>query len=179
MSLTKQIRLNCDLSKTLEADYSDSNSCLFHQVYEQVDAYDKYGQMPDTYCAENTSINQVWWDLEDFDIDEMEKQLNMDIKTISTIRQDPGNFIHMHKDVFKKIKNDYDVTGKQIVRSNIHLNDWQPGQSIQYEKDNKWYNYVNWEVGDGILMDDECLHIGINAGLQPKYTMQISGFYNG
>ena len=103
----------------------------------------------------------------------------MDIKTISTIRQDPGNFIPMHKDVFKKIKNDYDVTGKQIVRSNIHLNDWQPGQSIQYEKDNKWYNYVNWEVGDGILMDDECLHIGINAGLQPKYTMQISGFYNG
>ena len=68
---------------------------------------------------------------------------------------------------------------QKIVRANIHVTEWNPGHCIQYEKNNTWYNYQDWEVGSGLMFDDSCLHIGINAGMKPKITMQISGFYRG
>ena len=176
----KLIKLDFDLSRALEVDYSATNSCLFHQKYEQTETYKKYGDIPESYCDENTSIHQVWWDVEDFEgIEEIGKQLNIDVKGLSTIKQDPGNFIPIHKDIFKKIKDKYDTTGKKIVRANIHINEWSPGQIIQYENKDGWKNFSNWEVGQGLLFDDTCLHVGMNGSLKPKYTMQISGFYNG
>ena len=175
----KLVKLDYDLSKTLEADYSASNSCIFHQKYEQADAYNEYGNLPKSYCEQNTTIHQVFWDLEEFDVKEIGKQLHMDIKGLSTIKQDPGNVIPMHKDIFKRIKDANDVTNEKIIRANIHITEWNPGHCIQYEKNNTWYNYQDWEVGSGLLFDDSCLHIGINAGMKPKITMQISGFYRG
>ena len=176
----KIIQLDFDLSKVLEADYSASNSCLFHQKYEQTDTYDKYGHVPESYCDENTTIHQVWWDVEDFEgIEEIGRQLNIEVKGLSSIKQDPGNVIPIHKDIFKKIKDKFDTEGKNIVRANIHLTEWSPGQIIQYEKEDQWNNYTHWKIGEGLLFDDNCLHVGMNGSLKSKYTMQISGFYNG
>ena len=112
-------------------------------------------------------------------INDIKEQLKMEVISISTIKQDPGNIIPMHKDIFKKIKDEYDITGKKIVRANIHLDEWNPGQVIQYQKNGEWKSHTHWKVNDGLMFDDSCLHIGMNGGLKPKYTMQISGFYNG
>ena len=179
MSYPRYLKVNFNYNFLLEADYSKSNSCLFHQKYEQKDAYSKHGELPDSYNEYNTSIHQVWWNKTDFDINDIEEQLKMEVISISTIKQDPGNIIPMHKDIFKKIKDQYDVTGKKIVRANIHLDEWNPGQVIQYQKNGEWKSHTHWKVNDGLMFDDSCLHIGMNGGLKPKYTMQISGFYNG
>ena len=91
----------------------------------------------------------------------------------------PANMARMYElkktidamDTIKQLKN--------IVRANIHLTEWSPGQIIQYEKEDQWNNYTHWKIGEGLLFDDTCLHVGMNGSLKSKYTMQISGFYNG
>ena len=173
----KQISLNYDFDKFLNSDYSThEGSCIAHQVHEQNDVHEKYGPFPDTYVYENTIINQLWWNKEDFDFKLIENTLKMDILTISTIRQPPGQMIPIHRDIFYQIKKNYDVTGKTIVRANIHLNDWEPGHIIQYEQNGNWSNWTHWKTGDGLMFNEDSLHIGINAGCKHKFTIQISGF---
>ena len=35
---------------------------------------------------------------------------------------------------------------------------------------------ARWKQGEGLLWDSEVLHLGANAGMQDKLTLQISGF---
>jgi hypothetical protein len=37
---------------------------------------------------------------------------------------------------------------------------------------------VNWVQGNGWLWDSDVLHLGANAGMQNKFTLQVSGFLN-
>ena len=175
----KQISLDYDFDKLLNADYTThEGSCIKHQVHEQTDAYEKYGNFPDTYVYENTIINQLWWNEQDLDFKLIEDALKMNILTVSTVRQPPGQVIPIHRDIFYQIKKKYDVTGKTIVRANIHLNDWEPGHIIQYEQKGEWSNWTHWKTGDGLMFNEDSLHIGINAGVKHKFTIQISGFLN-
>ena len=35
---------------------------------------------------------------------------------------------------------------------------------------------AHWKQGNGWLWDDSILHLGANAGMNDKFTLQISGF---
>ena len=65
------------------------------------------------------------------------------------------------------------------VRANIYLEDWQPGHIIHYQDANKdWQSSTHWSSGEGFIWDSDHLHLSANAGLKPKYTLQVSGFLN-
>ena len=65
-------------------------------------------------------------------------------------------------------------------RANMYLQDWKVGHLIQYqEHDKQWHNSTHWSAGDGYIWDHNHLHLSVNAGMSPKYTLQISGFLNG
>ena len=34
----------------------------------------------------------------------------------------------------------------------------------------------HWQQGEGVMSDDQVLHLSCNAGLTDKFTMQVSGF---
>ena len=78
-----------------------------------------------------------------------------------------------------EIKKKYDVESKKIVRANIHLNDWDPGHMIQYERKNDWHDWTKWKTNQGLMFDETSLHIGMNGGTTHKYTLQLSGFLEG
>ena len=166
----------------LNADYSKhSGSCIRHQVDECSDIHKKYsdtGKMPDTYKLENTTIHQLWWTDNDVKFEDLENQLNMEIKTVSTVCQPPGNIIPVHRYIFYAIKTKEDTTNKHIVRANIYLEDWKPGQFFQYEKDNNWIDSTKWKAGEGLMFDETHIHVSANAGLSNKYTLQLSGYLN-
>ncbi len=175
--MIKHIHINYDFKKILDADYSShSGTCLFHQVHEAKDIHDQYGGFPNTYIKDNTTIHQLWWDNGPVDYTELGKLLEMDIITISSIMQEPGNIIPVHRDMFFKINNEYPDDKRTKVRANMFMENWKFGHVINYLDDDTWRNENDWKAGDGIMWDGTVQHLGANVGLENKYTLQVSGF---
>lgn len=173
--ILKEVSLTCDFDIFLNADYSvHEGSCITHQVHELSDIHEQYGGFPDTYRFENTIIKQLWWNSDQIDFDGIGKQLNMEVVTVSSILQPPGCVIPLHRDMFYQISSRYPTRTDIKVRANIYLEDWKLGHFIQYNDTVS----THWQQGAGFLWDSEILHLGANAGMQNKYTLQISGFLN-
>lgn len=171
--MIKPCLLDIDFSALLSADYSShTGSCIKHQVTELSDIHKQYGGFPESYNFNNTIIHQLWWDHTQLDFDKIGTQLGMEVITVSTICQPPGNIIPLHRDTFYQINKRYPERTEPKVRANIYLEDWKLGHFIQYD------NTVDthWRQGQGFLWDGSVQHLGANAGMQNKYTMQISGF---
>ena len=169
----KNIHLDIDYSRILAADYeAHEGSCIKHQVYELTDIHEKFGGFPDSYVMANTRINQLWWDRDQVDFDEIGRQLGMDVITVSSIRQHPGCTIPWHRDTFYQINQRYPERAELKVRANVFLEDWKIGHFIQYDDT----VVTHWKQGHGLLWDSSVLHLGANAGMQDKFTLQISGF---
>lgn len=161
-----------DFTEYLNADYTNPSSCIQHQTTEQKDIHDQYGGFPETYNFDNTIINQIWWDKNDFA--KLGEALKIDIQSASTIMQPPGCVIPIHKDEFFVIKKENPERCKKemLVRANIFLEDWKMGHFLQYDDE----VCTHWKAGQGITWNNEHLHLSVNAGLENKYTMQLSGF---
>ena len=178
--MIEQIKLDFNYKKLLDADYSQHyGSCISYQVREQEDIHETVGGFPKSYHEDNTRIQQLWFDDGDIDYAELGKKLGMEVITVSTILQPPGNVVTLHRDTFFKIKNQYPEDTRTKVRANIYMEDWKPGHFINYEdKDKEWQTSTHWKQGDGFIWDSNHLHLSANAGLVPKFTMQVSGFLN-
>lgn len=176
--MLKKIKLNYDFSIFLEADYKQhSGSCIAHQQHELVDIHQEYGGFPATYSMYNTIIHQLWWNNTQVNFEEIGQQLGIEVVTISTICQPPGNIIPLHRDTFYQINKLYPDRKELKVRANIYLTDYKMGHFIQY-KDNNWTTDDNWQQGEGFMWDSSIIHLSANAGFENKYTLQISGFLN-
>ena len=182
--MLQEIKINYNLQYFLppNQDYSiHKGTCLSHQVHELTDIHKEYG-LGETYTSENTVIQQLWYDNTMVDFNDLGKQLNMDIITVSSILQPPGNIIALHRDIFFQIKKRYPEDKRLKVRANIYLEDWKVGHMIQYQDindSNTWKTSDNWKAGDGFLWSSDILHLSANAGMKDKYTLQLSGFYLG
>ena len=171
------IHLNFDFSLLLNADYSThTGSCIKHQVYELTDIHEQYGGFPKSYNIHNTKIHQLWWDNTQIDYNELGRQLDMEVITVSTIKQPPGCVVPFHRDTFFQIGQRYPDRTETKVRANIYLEDYKMGQFLQYQLNNQFETSTNWHAGDGFMWGSDILHVSSNAGFQDKYTMQISGF---
>ena len=159
-------------------DYSvHKGTCLTHQVKELTDIHQEYG-LGETYTADNTVIQQLWYTEDQVDYKELGQKLGMEVVTISAILQPPGNVIALRRDTFFQINKKYPDDKRTKVRANIYLQDWKVGHMLQYksEEDQAWKTSDNWLAGDGFIWDSKPLHLSANAGMQDKFTLQISGF---
>ena len=170
--MIQEIHLDIDCNHFLNADYSQHyGSCISYQVREQKDLH--VGGFPKSYTEDNTRIQQLWWD--HFPLSG--KDLGMEIITVSTILQPPGNTVTCHRDTFFQINKRYPNDPRKKVRANIYLEDWKPGHLIHYQDENKeWQSSTYWRAGDGFIWDSDHLHLSGNCGLEDKYTLQVSGF---
>ena len=179
--MLKHIKLDYDLTKFLEpkVDYSiHKGTCLSHQVHELTDIHKEYG-LGETYHEDNTTIRQLWYTEAQIDFKELGRQLGMEVITISSILQPPGNVIALHRDTFFQIKKRFPDDKRTKVRANLYLEDWKVGHLIQYQdiNDNKrWKTSDNWKAGEGFLWTSDVLHLSANAGMKDKFTLQVSGF---
>jgi hypothetical protein len=177
--MIKNIHINYDFTGLLSADYSvHSGSCINHQVHELTDIHKQFGGFPKSYCLENTMIHQLWWDNTQIDYQDLGTQLGIEIITVSSILQPPGCVVPYHRDTFFQISQRYPDRAEPKVRANIYLEDYKLGQFIQYVENDIVHTSTNWAAGDGFLWDSNILHLSANAGMQNKYTLQISGFLN-
>jgi hypothetical protein len=176
--MIEHIKLDYNLAVFLNADYSQHyGSCISYQKVEQEDIHDTVGGFPKSYHEDNTRIQQLWFTEDDVDYEKLGSLLGMEVKTVSSILQPPGNVVTLHRDTFFKFKNLYPNDTRLKVRANVYLEDWSPGHLIHYQdKNHEWQSSTHWKAGDGFIWDSDHLHLSANAGLENKYTLQISGF---
>jgi hypothetical protein len=175
--MLKKIHIDYDFTQFLQADYSQNcSSCIKHQVYELTDIHEQYGGFPQSYVFENTKIHQLWWDESQCDYKQLGNQLGIEVVTVSTIMQPPGCTVPLHRDTFYQISKRFPNRTELKVRANIYLEDYKIGQFIQYQENNGYTTSVNWQAGDGFIWDSNVLHLSTNAGMEVKYTLQVSGF---
>lgn len=172
----KKISLNYNFNSVLAADYEiHSGSCIFHQARENPTIY-KTGQHITSFNDSNTIIHQLWWNRDQLDFDDIGNQLGIEVVTISSIRQDPGNVIPCHHDQFKKMSSEYPDRKELKVRANLFLEVSKIGHILQFMIDDTVHTASEWKANEGYLFDSSVPHLSCNAGLEPKYTLQISGF---
>ena len=166
--MLKEAYLDYDLQQFIDADYSvHSGSCIAHQVHELQDIHEKFGGFPDSYDMGNTLIRQLWWTSEQIDFDELGKKLGIEVVTVSSILQPPGNSIPVHRDTFFQIKKAFPNDTRLKVRANMYLEDWHVGEFLQYQDaDKKWQNSTHWKAGEGCVWDSNLLHLSDNAGMK-------------
>jgi hypothetical protein len=54
----------------------------------------------------------------------------------------------------------------------VFLEDWKPGHYFEGNDIAK----VNWKAGDVVEWQYDAPHLAANLGLEPRYTLQITGW---
>lgn len=174
--MIKAVNIDYDWDIFLKANYDIADySCIVYQQSDNPAFYNTLGGMPSRYTKFNTAIHQLWWDNKSM-LKELGELLNIDVKSISTIEQPPGQTIPIHRDHFHQIRTKYPNDTRTRVRANIFLEDWMFGHILQYESKGEWFCPTHWKQGEGFLWDDKISHLSGNSGFQSKYTLQVSGF---
>ena len=163
----KRVQCHLPWELFLTANYDDGKEIATESGYGTSEPRIK------TYNNSNTMYYQIFWDKDKVNFKLIGEQLKMPVETISSIKQEPGFCIPPHRDTFYKLKQK--VVEGLPVRVNIFAQDWQSGHFLQVDNE----VITNWKQGDGYVWDSTPLHCSANAGLVPKYTVQVSGFLNG
>ena len=93
--------------------------------------------------------------------------------SLSVIKQMPGQTIPEHFDTFYKFCENNKCDKEDVCRLNFFLEDWKPGHyfEILYEP------YTRWRKMNFKIIRYGNPHLSGNMGMEPKYTMQITGLY--
>ena len=93
--------------------------------------------------------------------------------SLSVIKQMPGQTIPEHFDTFYKFCEKNRCDKEDVCRLNFFLEDWKPGHyfEILYEP------YTRWRKMNFKIIRYGNPHLSGNMGMEPKYTMQITGLY--
>ena len=167
----QKVKFNYNCETFVNCEYPAEDSCIKHQVDELIDIHEQYGGFPTSYKKGNTAIHQRWWNDNELDFIQIGNLLGMEVVTISSIKQPPGQVVPWHRDTFFLLKKKF-PTRSQPVRALIMLEDWKVGHFVQHDN----AVFTHWSAGDGYIWDEDILHLGANAGMENKYTLQVSGF---
>lgn len=149
-------------------------SCIQHQKIEQADLHPD-NNMPKSLVLDNTAIHQKFFERSEVDYEELGKQTNIEVVSVSVIKQEPGNIIPKHRDMFHKITTAFPDRKEMKVRANIFLEDWKSGHYLEFDEE----PCTHWKTNEGYIFNNQVIHLSANAGLEDKYTLQVSGFYYG
>ena len=87
-------------------------------------------------------------------------------------RQLPGHYLPEHQDKYGFYAKNFNVTDlEKIYRAVVFLEDHKPGHFLTV-KDKV---YSSWKAGDVAEWKGTTPHSAINLGLEPRYTLQITG----
>jgi hypothetical protein len=92
----------------------------------------------------------------------------------SYYRMNTGTVLPTHCDLYKRYVELFNLEGREhrIHRAIIFLQDWRPGHYAEYED----RPFVGWSAGDVVEWQYDTPHMAANLGLEPRYTLQITGW---
>ena len=180
--MLQKVTLDYDFTPLLCADYSKYDSCYDPDYWpSKTDEGRVYDSVLKDLIIEpesphlnmdNTMVSMIEWDRSQLDFDAIGKQLDMQVVTVWSIKQQPQNIVPLHTDQFRTVRDMVPNHPGTICRVVIHLEHWHSGQFIEYNGDVD----TQWTQGDGCMFGEDVLHLSANCGDYPKYTMQVSGY---
>ena len=172
----KEVKIDFDSSFIYDVEWEKfEHDCLGHQQVELKDIHDKVGGFPSSLTHHNTMFYQKFFERDEIDFDNLGDQVGVEAVSISMIKQPPGMVNPMHRDTFYQINKRFPNDPRTKVRANIQLLDWKAGHFLQFNDNVVTY----WKANTGYMWDCDVLHLAANAGLEDRYSLQISGFLNG
>lgn len=92
---------------------------------------------------------------------------------VSYYRMDTGTVMPVHSDLYKRYIDIFDLQGQEhtIRRALVLLEDWKSGHYLEV----MGIPEVNWQAGTVVQWDYDTPHMAANIGLEPRYTLQITG----
>ena len=91
----------------------------------------------------------------------------------SYYRMGTGTILPTHSDLYLRYVELFKLQGQEhrIRRAIVFLENWKPGHYAEYNSTAK----VDWQAGDVVEWCYDAPHMAANMGLEPRYTLQITG----
>lgn len=86
-------------------------------------------------------------------------------------RMDTLDIMPTHIDHFNTYCRVFNVERKNVKRAIVFLENWKPGHYFEVAGT----AITNWRKGDYVLWEPDSPHAASNIGVQPRYTLQITG----
>jgi hypothetical protein len=92
----------------------------------------------------------------------------------SYYRMNTGTVLPTHGDLYLRYIELFKLQGQEhrIRRAIVFLEDWKSGHYFEGNGQAK----VNWKAGDTVEWQYDAPHLAANLGLEPRYTLQITGW---
>lgn len=84
-----------------------------------------------------------------------------------------GVILPTHQDTYKKYTEVFNLNGKEesIYRAIVFLQNWDSGHYAEYNGS----ILPNWKRGDYVVWNYDTPHMAANIGINPRYTLQVTG----
>jgi len=99
------------------------------------------------------------------------KMFDWDNVGIAFYRMSTLEALPLHVDSYTSYVKMFHLNPEQVWRCIVFLEDWKSGH--YFEIDN--VAHLNWRKGDYVLWNNDVPHFAGNFGIEPRYTMQITG----
>jgi hypothetical protein len=88
-------------------------------------------------------------------------------------RMTSGTVMPVHQDRYVKYIDLFNLQNQEhtIRRALVLLEDWKPGHYLEVMD----HPYVDWKAGTVVEWVFDIPHMAANVGLEPRYTLQITG----
>ena len=169
----KSVEIDFDSSFIYDINWEQyKHDCLPHTQVELKDLYNEIGGFPPSLTHHNTMFYQKFFEHDEIDYEDLGNQVGVEVVSISMIKQPPGMVNPLHRDTFYQINKKFPNDLRSKVRANIQLLDWKKGHFLQINDT----VITHWKANTGYMWDSNVLHLTANAGLEDRYSLQISGF---
>jgi hypothetical protein len=92
---------------------------------------------------------------------------------VAYYRMHTGTVMPEHQDLYKRYIEVFGLQGQEqsIRRAIVFLEDWKSGHYLELDG----CPVVQWSAGDVVEWHYDTPHMAANIGLEPRYTLQITG----
>jgi hypothetical protein len=86
-------------------------------------------------------------------------------------RMQTDSMLPVHRDSYSRFRNIFNCKLEDCVRVVIFPFDWKPGHYFEIQET----PIVNWKSGDYVKWAGDLPHMAANIGIEPRYTIQLTG----
>ena len=86
-----------------------------------------------------------------------------------------GDVLPVHRDQYIIYQKALNITDPSVIwRAIVFMEDWKSGHYFEIDST----PVFNWRAGDYVMWNYDVPHMAANLGIEPRYTLQITGVRN-